>query len=127
MQELGVAAVLLLDWPNQPPGLVQVCVIFPTLFGFKPLSPSVAASAAVELPVSTGAVPRQADEQGAVRRLVAEAVSGPKRLIGVDDFNEVGSDGIQVSERGWLGPGGGRQNKTQRCVCVRGPGKRALG
>ena len=80
-QQVGprdLLAVLLLDRPEQPAGLVEVGVVRPAVQRREPLAAVAGAAAAVLDPVGAGRVPAHPDEQAAV---VAE-VGGPPVLGG---------------------------------------------
>lgn len=85
-----LAAVLLLDGPDQPPRLVQAGVVGPAVERGEALLAHAGTSAAVEGPVCACAVPCHADEETAV---VAE-VSGPEGLGVPQQGLEVGLDSI---------------------------------
>ncbi len=70
------AAVLLLDRPEQTPSLVEVRVVRPTVERREPEHPGAAAAPAVRDAVGPRAVPRHADEEGAV----VPVVGGPPLL-----------------------------------------------
>jgi len=82
-------AVLLLDWPHQALGLVEVRVVRPASLGIESLSPAVAAAATVETSVRSCAVPCLSYEEGAVRRLISICISRPKRLAASNQINNV--------------------------------------
>ena len=68
-QQVGprdLAAVLLLDRPQQPARLVEVGVVGPAVQGGEALAPVAGAAAAVLDAVGAGGVPAQADHQAAV-------------------------------------------------------------
>jgi len=85
-------AVLLLDRPDQSPCLVEVRIVGPTVEGCEALVAVASTTAAVADAVGAGAVPRHADEQGAV---VAE-VRWPPVLRLRHQFTEVLLHGLQV-------------------------------
>ena len=72
-QEIGpgeLAAVLLLDRPQQPARLVEAGVVGPAVEGGEALCALTAAAPAVGDPVGAGGVPRHPDEQGPVVAVV---------------------------------------------------------
>ena len=75
----NLAAVLLLDRPEQPAGLVEADVVRPTVERGEALLAPAAAAAAVAGAVGAGAVPRHANEQRAV---VAEVGRPPVLRVG---------------------------------------------
>ncbi len=87
-QQVGprhLAAVLLLDRPEQTAGLVEVGVVGPAVEGGEALRAVARATAAVGDPVGAGGVPRQPDEQ----RPVVAVVGGPPVLRGGHDLEDV--------------------------------------
>ena len=66
-----LVAVLLLDGPKQPSGLVQVAVIGPAVQRFKPLLTTVCASTAVGSPIGTRAVPSHTNKERSVVTIVS--------------------------------------------------------
>ena len=62
----NLAAVLLLDRPQQAAGFVQIGVVGPAIERCEALLSAARAAAAIGNAVSAGAVPREADEQAAV-------------------------------------------------------------
>jgi len=87
-----LVAVLLLDRPQQPACLVQVHVVGPAVDRREPLVARGAAPSAVADPVRAGAVPGQADEEGAV----VAVVRGPPVLGVRHQGVEVLLHGLQV-------------------------------
>ncbi len=78
-QQVGpgdLPAVLLLDRPEQPPGLVQTGVVRPAVERREALGTAAAAAPAVRDPVGAGGVPAHPDEQ----RAVVAVVGGPPVL-----------------------------------------------
>ena len=72
-QEIGprdLAAVLLLDRPEQPAGLVEAGVVGPAIEGGEALRTFAAAAAAIGDPVGAGGMPRHPDEERAVVAVV---------------------------------------------------------
>ena len=94
-----LAAVLLLDRPEQPAGLVEVDVVRPAVQRREPLVARAGATPAVLRAVGAGAVPGHADEQRAV---VAE-VGGPPVLRVGHQGVEILHDGVQVEALEGLG------------------------
>jgi hypothetical protein len=88
-------AVLLLDRPQQPPGLVEVGVVGPAVERREPLVALAGAAAPVLDPVGAGGVPAQPDHQAAV---VAE-VGGPPVLGVAQDGSDVGLERLDVELR----------------------------
>ena len=87
-QEVGprdLLAVLLLDRPEQPAGLVEVRVVRPAVERREPLAAVTGAATAVLDPVGAGGVPAQPDHQAAV---VTE-VGRPPVLRGVQHLLDV--------------------------------------
>ena len=93
-----LAAVLLLDRPQQPARLVEVRVVRPAVERREALRGRARAAATVADPVGAGAVPRHADEQ----RAVVAVVGRPPLLRVRHQGHEVAPDGLEV-ERGELG------------------------
>ena len=91
-------AVLLLDRPQQPAGLVEVAVVGPAVERREPLLSRAGAAAAVADPVGAGAVPRHPDHE---RPVVAE-VRRPPVLRGGEHLLDVALD-LREVERGELG------------------------
>ena len=85
-------AVLLLDRPEQPAGLVEVGVVRPAVERGEALLALAAATAAVLDPVGARGVPAHPDEQ----RAVVPEVGRPPVLGGVHDLDEVGLEGLDV-------------------------------
>mmetsp|Transcript_118291 Transcript_118291/g.166287 ORF Transcript_118291/g.166287 Transcript_118291/m.166287 type:complete len:641 (-) Transcript_118291:267-2189(-) len=94
-QQVGpgdLVAVLLLDRPQQAPGLVQVAVVGPAVQRSEALRAGAAAAAAVLDAVGAGSVPRHPNEQ----RAVVPVISRPP-LLGVrHQIVEVLLEGIQI-------------------------------
>ena len=88
-------AVLLLDRPQQPPGLVEVGVVGPAVEGREPLAAVTGATAAVVDAVGARGVPAHPDHQAAV---VAE-VGGPPVLGGGEHLGDVPLEGLDVEVR----------------------------
>jgi hypothetical protein len=80
-----LAAVLLLDGPEQAPGLVEVGVVGPAVERREALGAGAAAAAAVGGAVGAGGVPGHADEEPAV---VA--------VVGRPPVLRVGHQGVEV-------------------------------
>src|SRR5581483_1122070 len=94
-QEVGpgdLAAVLLLDGPEQPAGLVEVGVVGPAVEGSEALGAGAAAAAAVGDAVGASGVPGHADEEGPV----VAVVGGPPVLRPGHDVDEVSPEGLEV-------------------------------
>ena len=87
-----LAAILLLDWPQQHARLVEVGVVRPTVERRKALGAGAGAAASVADPVGARAVPSHADEERAV---VAEIGWPPILRIG-HQFVEVTLDGVEI-------------------------------
>src|SRR6185437_7508128 len=85
-------AVLLLDRPEQPAGLVQVSVVRPAVDRREPLHAGTGPAPAVVDPVGAGAVPGHPDEQAAVVAVVGRP---PVLRIG-QQLLDVGPDRSQV-------------------------------
>ncbi|MNQ56987.1 hypothetical protein D3C85_711270 [compost metagenome] len=85
----NVAAVFLLDRPQQPARLVEVGVVRPTVERGEPLIAGPTAAATIGDAVRAGAVPGHADEQGAV----VPEVRWPPVL-------RIGHQGMQVLDHG---------------------------
>ncbi len=85
-------AVLLLDRPQQPAGLVEVGVVGPGVERGETLAAVAGAAATVVDAVGAGGVPAHPDEEAAV---VAE-VGGPPVLRGVHDLDEVALEGVDI-------------------------------
>jgi hypothetical protein len=81
-----LGAVLLLDGPQQAPGLVQIGVVRPAVQGCEALRARARAAAAVAGAVGAGRMPGHADEEGAVVAVVRR----PPGLA-------VGHQGVQVT------------------------------
>ena len=88
-------AVLLLDRPQQPAGLVEVAVVGPAVERGEPLVAGAGAAAAVVDPVGAGRVPAQPDHQAAV---VAE-VGRPPVLRAAEDVDDVALERVDVEAR----------------------------
>ena len=87
-----VAAVLLLDRPEQAPRLVEVDVVGPAVQRIEALLAAAGAAAPVSDAVGSGAVPGHADKQ----RAVVAKVGRPPVLGGGHQFLEVLLDGREV-------------------------------
>ena len=87
-----LAAVLLLDRPEQPARLVEVPVVRPAVERREALLPGAGAAATVADPVGAGAMPRHPDHERAV---VAE-VGRPPVLRGGQHLLDVPLDGRQI-------------------------------
>ena len=92
-------AVLLLDRPQQPAGLVQADVVGPAVERGEALRALAAAAAAVGDAVRAGGVPRHADEQ----RAVVAVVSRPPVLRVRHDRRDVPLERLDVEARERLG------------------------
>ena len=66
--------ILLLDWPKQTAGFVQVRVVVPRPFRIETLPPATASTAPIRCAVRAGAVPSETDEEGAVVTIVRRPV-----------------------------------------------------
>ena len=96
-QQVGprqLAAVLLLDRPEQPAGLVEADVVGPAVERGEALGAAAATAAAVGDAVRAGGMPRHADEQ----RAVVAVVGRPPVLRGRHDLLDV------LLERGEIDP-----------------------
>ena len=94
-QEVGpgdLLAVLLLDRPQQPAGLVQVGVVGPAVERGEALGALAAATAAVLDAVGAGGVPAHPDEQPAVVAVVGR----PPVLRGRHHLEDVALEGLDV-------------------------------
>ncbi len=87
-----LAAVLLLDRPQQPARLVEVAIVRPAVERREALHAGGRSAAAVVDPVRAGAVPRHPDHE---RPVVAE-VGGPPLLRGGQHLVDVLCQGIEV-------------------------------
>ena len=87
-----LVAVLLLDRPQQPPGLVERDVVGPAVERREPLGAGTAAAAAVGDPVGARAVPRHPDEQ----RAIVAPVRRPPRLRGGHQLRQVLPERVEV-------------------------------
>ena len=87
-----LVAVFLLNRPEQSSGLVEVCIVWPTIQGSKALRSLASATASVANAVGTCAVPRHADEE----RTVVPVVSWPPVLRGGHDLFDVLANGVQI-------------------------------
>ena len=94
-----LAAVLLLDRPQQAPRLVEVRVVGPAVERREALLPGAGAAAAVGDAVGAGAMPGHADEQSAV---VAEVRRPPVLRVGHQGM-QVLDHGVQVEALELLG------------------------
>ncbi len=90
-----LAAVLLLDRPQQAAGLVEVGVVGPAVQRSEPLHALARATASVEGAVGARGVPAQPDHQACV----AAVVGGPPVLRGGDRRDHVGLEGLDVELR----------------------------
>ena len=75
----NLAAILLLDRPEEPAGFVEADVVWPTVEWGEALLTAATAAAAVARAVSAGGVPCHANEQGAV---VTEVGRPPRLRVG---------------------------------------------
>jgi hypothetical protein len=108
-----VAAVLLLDRPQEAPGLVEVGVVGPARQRREPLLTAAGSAAAIADAVGAGAVPGQTHEQ----RTVVPEVGGPPRLrvghergqVALDRGQIERAEGRGVVEAGAHGIGGRRR------------------
>ena len=101
-QQVGpgdLLAVLLLDRPEQPAGLVEVGVVRPAVERGEALRALAAAAAAVLDPVGARGVPGQPDEQAAVVAVVGR----PPVLRGGHHLHDVPLEGLDVEGGELLG------------------------
>ena len=87
-------AVLALDRPEQPAGLVEVGVVRPAVERREALLAGAGAAAAVADPVGAGAVPGHADHQ----RAVVAVVGGPPVLRGGQHLLDVRLHRVEVED-----------------------------
>ena len=88
----NLAAVLLLDRPEQPVRLVQVCVVWPTVERREALQTPVRAAPAVDGSIGAGAVPGHTDE----KRPVVTKVRRPPVLGSRHQLFEIGRQRMQI-------------------------------
>src|SRR4029079_13903766 len=97
-----VLAVLALDRPQQPPGLVEIAVVRPTVEWGKALLAAVGAAASVTRAISPGRVPRHANEQRTVMAIVGWppglAVGHERRQVTLQRLIVEGVEGFGIIE-----------------------------
>src|SRR5262249_27531044 len=86
------AAILLLDWPEQPPRFVLIRVVGPAVERSEALRTLTAAAATVGDPVRACGMPRHADEE----RPIVTVIGWPPLLRRPHHLNQVALEGLHV-------------------------------
>ena len=94
-----LAAILLLDRPDEATRLVEVHVIGPGVERLKAQFAAIGTAAAVTAAIGPSAVPGHADEEGAVVPIVRR----PPRLRGGQHLADIGLDCIEIEAGEFLG------------------------